>query len=420
MKCVRQPTLPCLALLALTSGLACSEHKLATCDITQRACQEDIYYRMLSLRGDGYDPFGGLPPVTVISEAAFRTQLEQEQADAAKKGPDPWDKALVLLHFTSAASPTTSGGPDGGAGDDAGAAASTIDDEVTHVYAFYDPKPKTVTVISHPNQTGDHVQEEAMITLAHELVHALQDREIDLTKQDFTSSDDYFSFDSMIEGDARFYEYLFENGLLGLGYPPSAMVKMPDYELNYIYTHFDQAGAPLFAAKLLIYPLGAKYLATAYDSGGNAAVRHAYAKAPRHTVGLLVGDDGHVPPVGTGDVCPAPVALALSPTDKTTGADQFGALLLYTFLRGWGVSHDLAFATAQTWTGDFLRVQASSDFGTSAAAWRIEFSAPPPAAIAQALAETGELKVTASGRALLITVSDSATPLAWTANPACP
>jgi hypothetical protein len=420
MKRVRQLALPGLALLALTSGLACSEHNFTTCDITQRACQEDVYYRMLSLRGDGYDPFGGLPPVTVITENDFRAILVKEQADSAAKGPNPWDKALVLLHFSSSASPPTNGA-DGGVGNDAGTSTSTIDDEVAHIYAFYDPKPKTVTVISHPSQTGSHLQEEAMITLAHELVHALQDRELNLNQSNFHTSDEYFANDAIIEGDARFYEYMFTNDVRKmLGLSSLDVAQMPDDELAWDYANIDQLGSPLFAARALIYPLGAKYEATAYRSGGNVAVRHAYAKAPIRTVGLLVGADGRVPPVGTGDVCAPPVALALSPTNATMGADQFGALLFYTFLRGWNVSHAAAFATAQTWTGDFLRVQASSDFSTSAAAWRIEFSAPPPSAIVQSLMATGELAVVAGAQSLQITVSDSATPLIWTSPTTCP
>ena len=416
MNRARSTAPPCFALLALSASLACSQPNLSTCDITQRDCQKDIYYKVLSLRGDGYDPFGGLPPVSVMTEDQYRQQLEQEAATAAQSGPNPWDKALLLLHFTTAASSPS----DAGADADGGTGSSTINDQATHVYAFYDPQTKTVTIVSHPNQTGSDTEQQAMITLAHELVHALQDRETDLKRQDFASTDDYLASDSMIEGDARFYEYLFENDLLHLGYPQSAIVKMPDYELDYIYTHFDQAGSPLFAGQLLMYPLGAKYLATAYDSGGNAAVRHAYAKAPARTVGLLVGDNGRAPPVGTGDVCSAPEARALAPTKTTNSADQFGALLFYTFLRGWNVSHEVAFATAQTWTGDFLRAQASSDFGTSAAAWRIEFSAAPPGSIVQALTATGELTVTASPRALLITVSDSPLPLVWTATESCP
>jgi hypothetical protein len=417
--------LPRLALFALTSGLAC-KHDFAVCDITQRACQEDIYYHMLSLRGDGYDPFGGLPPVTVISEAQYRTILEQEQADAAKSSSPmskAMDHALVLLHFTSAPSSPPNGGADGGAdggaGSDAGSGNSTIDDEVTHVYAFYDPNPKTVTVISHPSQTGSYVQEEAMITLAHELVHALQDREFDLKKENFNSSDEYFAWDAIIEGDARFYELLFAKDLCPL-IPQCTGITTPEAQLTDYWNNFDQLGSPLFAARALIYPLGASYLDRAYRAGGNAAIRHAYAKAPSRTVGFLVSDNGTVPSVGTGNVCEAPVVLAFDQTPKTATWDQFGALLFYTFLRGWGVSHDLAFATAQTWTGDFLLVQASADYATTAVAWRIEFSTPPPAAIAQAISATHELAVTASGQALIITVSDSPTPLAWAANPTCP
>ena len=420
MKRTLHPLLPCLALFAASAGLACSQPSVSTCDITQRSCQQDVYYKMLSLRGDAIDPFDGLPPVTIISENDYRNILEKNQADQAKSGPNPWDKALLLLHFTSDTSATV----DGGAGADGGTGNSTIDDQVAHVYAYYDSSTRTVTVISHPSQTGSDDRQQAMITLAHEFVHSLQDREINLTKSDhpanFASSDDYYACDSMIEGDARFYEYRFENDLLHLGYPQTDMVGMPNYELNYIYTHFDQAGAPYFAAELLVYGLGAKYLATAYDSAGNAGVRHAYAKAPNHMVGFLVGDDGRVPPVSNGDVCSAPVAMALAPSDATMSWDQFGALLFYTFLRGWNVDHGTAFATAQTWTGDFLRVQASSDYTTSAAAWRIEFSAPPPAAIVQALGATGELAVTTKNNALLITVSDSATPLTWTATANCP
>ncbi len=213
---VRRHVPPYLALLALTSGLGCTEHHFAICDITQRACQEDIYYRMLKLRGDGYDPYGSLPPMTVISEDTFRQQLEQEAATAAQNGPSPWDKALVLLHFTSAASsPGDAGaGVDGGAGgSDAGASSPTIEDQVAHVYAFYDPKSKTVTIIDHPNQDGQ-AQDEAMITLAHELVHALQDRELNLDKEDFNTSDEYFAWDAIVEGDARFYELHVHQGSL--------------------------------------------------------------------------------------------------------------------------------------------------------------------------------------------------------------
>jgi hypothetical protein len=412
MKRSRQPALPCLALLLLSAGLACSKRDFATCDITQSACQEDIYYKMLSLRGDAYDPFGSLPSVTVISEAQYRAILEEEAVTAAQNGPSPWDKGLVLLHFTSTASSQVDAGTgvDGGAGRDAGTSTSDIDYMAAHTYAFYSWKTKDVTIISHSDQTDDSAQAEAMISLAHELVHALQDREFDLDKSS-TTSDDYYANDTIVEGDARFYEYLFTKDLCP-HISGCKSVYTLTYELDYYWSHFDALGSPLNAATMLVYPLGGKYENTVYDSGGNAAVRHAYAKAPQHTVGFLIGDDGIMPPVNANDVCPL-AAKALPLQGDSVGADQFGALLFYTFLRGWGVSHDVAFTTAQTWAGDFLLVQANTDFSTTAVSWRIEFSAAPPASVVQALTATGELTVKTEAQALQITVSDSTTPIEW-------
>jgi hypothetical protein len=421
-----------IGLLLLAASLGCNQRTLTSCDVTQRACQESVYYRMLSLRGDGYDPFGGLPPVTVITEDEFRAQLESEQASAtAASGPSPWDKALVLLHFSTS---TSTPGSDAGvatnsdAGGDAGSGNSSIDDQVTHIYAYYDPQTKTVTIISHPTQTGDHAQEQAMITLAHELVHALQDRELDLNKQDFRNDDEYLAYNAIIEGDARFYENLFYMDVLrmqGLTARDPDVLNWPDDELDYAYSNFDRLGSPLFAARYLMYAFGAKYEATLYRSGGNAAIRHGYAKAPIRTVGFMVGPDGVVPPVGLGNVSEPPVVCALleDPTNKDgpkMGAAQFGAVLFYTFLRGWGVDHDVAFSTAQTWTGDYLLVQVTSDFSTTAVSWRLEFSATTPASIAQALTASGELSVSAGAKGLEITVTDSATPLVWEASASCP
>ena len=47
--------------LALLTG--CHGRDLELCDIAQSDCQQDVYYADLRLRGDGYDPFGGIPPI---------------------------------------------------------------------------------------------------------------------------------------------------------------------------------------------------------------------------------------------------------------------------------------------------------------------------------------------------------------------
>ena len=364
---------------------------------------------MLSLRGDGYDPFGGMPPTTVITEAAYRQLLLQQTQSVT-----PWDRALDLLHFTS---PTTSSTQSSDAGVDAG--SSYINDEVANVTAYYSSASKRVVIVAHPSQTGDKAEQNAMITLAHEFVHAMQDRELNLNPDNYQTTDAYFAYDTLIEGDARFYELLFANDLLTLGYNQSNIVSVLDLYLSSAYINLDQYGSSLFAARALTYFLGARYEAVEYTSGGNAAIRHGYAKEPQLTVGFLVGSDGIAPPVGSGYACPAPAA-ALPSSNTTNGSDEFGALLFYAFMRGWGVNHDTAFAAAQSWVGDSLRVQATSDLGTTAVAWRIELSAPPPAAVVAALTANGQLAVTTTGNVLVITVSDSPSPLTWAAVDNCP
>lgn len=396
---------------ALLLGAGCEKHDLPVCDITQRACQTDIYYRMLSLRGDGYDPFGGLPPVSVISEDQYRDRLIAESQGSSKSGPSAWDKALDLLHFTSNGSHG-----DAGTGGDAG--TTTIDDQVAHTDAFYEPDNKAITIIAHPGQTSATAQEEAMITLAHELVHAIQDHELDLNKDDFKTSDEYFAYDTIIEGDARFYEYLFAREVPGyLNATSSQVLTLPQRELDNIYNNFAGTSTSLFLAQLLVYPLGANYEAQAYRSGGNAAVRHGYSKEPHHMVGFLGDGNGHFPSVEAEDVCPDYVESM--PMNKTSvQGDQFGAVMFYAFLRGSKVDHATAYAAAQAWTGDYVLVQ--SNAGTTAVAWHLQFSTTPPSTLAQALSAGGDLTVTAGTRSLQITATDSTTPLQWKRYPNCP
>ena len=408
---------PWLAALTLAAAAsACSSHTLTACDITERACQESVYYQVLSLRGDGYDPFGGLPPVDVITEAELRAELEAEAAArAAQSGPNPWDTALALLHFAGTSAPN----PDGGAPADGGdAGGSYIDDQATHILAYYSPATKRVTVVSHPSQTVS--AEDAMVTLAHELVHALQDRELDLSaKVNNLTEDAYLATrKGLVEGDAQFYTYLFAADVVRMmGRVPLDVTEWIDLTLDDAYQNFDELGSPLFAAEYLMYPLGAKYFATAYRSGGNAAVRHAYAQVPGQTVSFLVGADGRAPPPGAGVVCWPPAVTSLPSGASAAGGDQFGAVAFYTFLRGWGVDHDTAFATAQSWTGDYLQVQADKNLDTVAVAWRLEFARALPAGIASALGASGELTVTAGNvnASLEITAAASTTPVVWQA-----
>src|ERR1700690_367808 len=141
MRRTRCGNIAMVSLLSLATMLGCQDD-LSRCEITQSDCQEEIYTHTLSLRGDGYDPYGGMPPTSVITEDQYRQLLLTQPQSAG-----PWDRALTLLHFTS----TTAG--------------SYIDDEVANVQAYYSWSTKSVTIVSHPTQTGTDAENNSMITL---------------------------------------------------------------------------------------------------------------------------------------------------------------------------------------------------------------------------------------------------------------
>src|SRR5262249_9064928 len=68
-----------LLLVAITSGalsLGCGRREeLESCDINQQACQESVYYAVMRARGDGFDPFDGVPPIRTITKKEYEKEL---------------------------------------------------------------------------------------------------------------------------------------------------------------------------------------------------------------------------------------------------------------------------------------------------------------------------------------------------------
>ena len=299
---------------------------------------------------------------------------------------------------------------------DGGTTPTEIDDQATHVYAYYSPTEKNVTIIAHPQLIGTDAEQTAMESLAHEFVHALQDREMDLKASDSaSSSDEYLAADTVVEGDARFYETIFTGTLLKKFSTPN-LVKAIDYELDYYFDHFDELGSPFFAAQMFMYPLGAKYFATQWATEGNPAVRRAYGRAPKNAVGFLLNPDGSSPRNNVRTMaCDAPAAKGMKPV----GLDRFGALIFYSFLRGWQVDHATAYDLAQGWTDDQVVVYQSTDKAAIGVAWRVDLGRSTPSTVLTALSRSGELSLSPNGTAVTILATTPGNKVDWQAAPGC-
>jgi hypothetical protein len=397
-----------LALLFVLVG--CADRSLKPCDIADPACQENIYYMDLRVRGDGYDPFGGIPPIQTKTENQYRQDLEAEAAQPAASDTTPWwNSTLALLKLIPLAQNTT---------------ATSIDDQVTNTAAFYAWDTRSVTIVQHPNQTSDwQGQVQNMSTLAHELVHALQDREIDLRKVSH-GSDDSLSYRAMVEGDAELYERLFDYEIsLPAGYHykdlGDPVTYFSQWRDDYFATEFATLGAPYFAARWMVYPLGGLWLANQWKQGGNAAVRHGYGHSPTRMLDLMAGSSV-TPPATVPIECEPSIPSEFKDGNKPYGLDSFGASELYAYLFAWGIATDVARARALLWRNDLIFVYFNQTTQKTATAWRIELAAPLEAGLLASLSAASQVHVVQNDTTLLITTSDDPAFLAsWNPSTLC-
>ena len=393
--------------LSLLAG--CHDRTLKVCDITQPDCQQDIYYADLSLRGDGYDPFAGIPPIRTITEDEYRAKLE---ADAAKQPPEPaWlDAGLALMGLLPATADTQS---------------ASIDNQVQNTAAVFYPDTHDVFVIAHPELNTD--PRDNMSYLAHELIHALQDREINLHSQPQTS-DEYFAYKALIEGDASLYQILFLYEL-----PLPATVSRDPLTIfsrwrqdnlsddPSLQDNFASLGPPFYAAFWLVYPLGGVWLSDSWDKGGNTAVRHAYGKAPQRSLDYLLGP-GVAAPASKNISCGPTAPAEFKQSDGTAyDADSFGAIYLFAYLMAWNVPASDALSSSLLWRYDVIFFFYNQSTQKTAVTWRIELDSPLPASVLAALTTSAGPRVVQNGTTLLITNSDDPAFLStWDPWSACP
>ena len=147
------------------------------------------------------------------------------------------------------------------------------------VVGFYDPETKELVV------RGAALTPYVRTTIAHELVHALDDQHHDLDRPEYDDADDEigFGFTAVVEGNARRVEEAYRASLtdderqqaaseeLALG----AGLDLGDVPLVLI----DMIGAP--------YSLGQRFVEDLADRGGEAAVDAAFATPPRTSEQVL-------------------------------------------------------------------------------------------------------------------------------------
>jgi hypothetical protein len=223
------------------------------CDVRDSSCQTRLFALAACLRGE--TP-GSLPPITVVSEADFAAM---QTAEAAMSPPQPhlatWDWALSSLKVIQ---------PGGLAVD------TMVSQLVKSLWGRYrGGTTKDILIIDHG---ADFNQQSASPVLVHEMVHALQDREADLTLFHATfdkSGDSGLAARSIIEGEARMHETRYRAAVLGLDPAEVDWPRRFDNAVALDQKYLLMEPSPLTATSMAFpYEWGARYVYNRWAMAG--------------------------------------------------------------------------------------------------------------------------------------------------------
>lgn len=372
---------------------------LTRCDIAQANCQRAIFESVAeSLEVDSTT----MPAIRTISVEQFEEEVRAGITDDDLTGDDPSTRGLRLIGFIP---------------DSAESLTETeIEYRVNAIAAYYSGGNRSITVIDR-----DYEDISGQTILAHEFVHALQDREFGIGSVygDANTTDGVMGARTVIEGDATYssFAWIYDQ----LNYAPDSI------DWDQIYLDF-QKGSRLDAADPDVamtasasgfpYAFGIELLGRATQDQGLSG-RAAFFMAPPPTaLASMVGyenfvTNGFTPVDAPEQAFPSPVAGS-----EITAEDRSGAWYLFATLLRLGFNDFAAWEYAAQWRGDELGIFENGS--EVVAVWRVRFSEDPSFIVDAINQSTRDVdwSAAAEGNDVFIVAAESDASLAlWEAQP---
>ena len=359
-----------LIALSACALVACQDQlSLDACDIREASCQNDVFLAVQAVRGTGWDPWLEPPPMRVITRDQFRSEVEAA-TKARGDQPEAYDYFTPAYKLFGLYDP-----------DEMPQAAT--DFTVSFVAAYYDDGSDTVTIIDRGGKTD---LREDTTTLAHELVHAAQRRDVGFgTIATWGSTADNVNARyALVEGEATLYENLVDTLLRKLS---AHDLQWDKYHADWIASARKQIAmdpAPWrLARSSLRYPLGSRLLTTVWLKAGPLGVRRALAAHPTTTRYLMDVHGSHIAEGKVPEPCKAP-----TPPEgyKVISTTTLGAWASYAFATRMLMESD-AWNFGRDTRSDAFTIYANDD-KQLAVVWQLQFRSEAVAgAFVEALAE---------------------------------
>lgn len=378
------------------TGNTCPDHPI--CDIRLDECQAAVWDAVQCERGESGNE---RPPMHVITRDEFRTYLEDAAADET---PTPEsahvDSSLQLLGLLAEGSSLLD---------------SNIEDQVANVIAFYSPSERTITVVDR----GESMSLESdVVTLAHEMTHAVQDGRYDLAGLIASAStvEESVVINALVEGDATYQAFAYDASANGL------ILHRDDWEGLFERMRMDilanvvASPSRYSLARLTLgYPLGGAWIASIRLSQDRTALDPLFEDPPTSGQVLMAYHlRGELPREKDPITCATPAAPAGM---SVIYEDAFGPTIVFAFLAEHASSSNEPWEGARRVLDDHVVIYGDGEGGRTAVQWRIHTGSDEDLALLMSHAEAWSTlsghAVRRDGTDLVLAASDDPSFTEW-------
>src|SRR5664280_519113 len=259
----------------------CEQYSYSACDITAPECQANIFELVKCVR---QTPDGVLPPITTITAAEYQDQLAQSSSDLNPDDLKRHETALVMLGLASPGDLTVS---------------NQVSVLVNTVSAYYSDDDQKVTIIRSETTPTPAELHSQSITLAHELVHALQDQGYGLKKFHSDHSATYdanLASDSVVEGEAILYETMLRAAFDGLTPDKVNYAERFTSAADYVLNKYATDSPFLITPRVFPYFYGGPYVYLQLQATGRPGIDALFASPPVASLPYILSQTSIVEP----------------------------------------------------------------------------------------------------------------------------
>jgi hypothetical protein len=385
----------------------CEHFSYSACDIRTAKCQTDLFQLVGCLRGEDLAS-AGPPPVSLLSEADA-TAMVLEQSDPSVAAPDADFSAKVRgLELLGLVDPGL-----------IASQSDVVDVTIEAVAAFYQTTTRSVVIIDRGDPLDDS---DADAVLAHEFVHAWQDRRHDLNSfgdEPDLDSDRSLALTSVVEGEAMVYQLLLMLAYRGVNLKQANYTGMWESLVTQGEQLASAEGSPMVTAPgIFPYTYGTRYMGEHWLDGSHEELDSIFEQPPASSLEVMLDSSGaSLPAIETFDVMPSPLDGYRYVADDVAGAWVVFSRLLDLSSSAYA---DSLRELSTHWRGDrFWVYQTEDDQRDTAVVWWMDWSDPISAVRAAEMiasaARPAAAQVEVQGSRLRVVVSERGADLSgWT------